>query len=164
MKVYVDNNIFTCIPEIDFDHGYSYFLGNMPNYEQALLSILKSVKSKLPILHNMYRTSEYIGLRIITQTLRRMLSNVGALNLFDMSYQIEKTLMNQEAILLDLLIRDYIEALTEFEDHLEILIKKLNIPRPLVSQDNNASFLKYDFTKTRESLRLSSDLIERRII
>lgn len=164
MRLYADQDIFRCVPEIDFNYGYGYFLGNMPNYEQALLSILKSVKSKLPILHNMYSTEEYLGLRLIAQTLRRMLSNVGALSLSDMSYNIETALINQDGTLLSLLLGDYIEALIDFQYHLEILIKKLNITGPAYSQDNNPSFLRYDFTKTRESLRLSTDLIERKII
>ena len=70
MRGEVTKEMFSCVPEIDFNSGSRYFLGNMDNYTKALLSSLKSIKTKLAILQNMYYTEEYEGLRMITQTLQ----------------------------------------------------------------------------------------------
>jgi hypothetical protein len=53
MRGEVTREMIQCVPEIDFNSGYKYFLGNMENYSKALMSILKSIKSKLPILESM---------------------------------------------------------------------------------------------------------------
>ncbi|MBH1940385.1 hypothetical protein I5677_05675 [Mobilitalea sibirica] len=164
MKEVTEKKIFDCIPEIDFNSGYRYFLGNIENYSRALLSILKSVKAKLPILKTMARTEEYEGLRMIAQTLRRMMSNIGAHGIADMAYQIEMSILNQENTVLGLQLSDYIDCLYEFSEKLEILLKKLDINNNSRNSEDQASFLNYDFTKTKESIKLSAGLLERKII
>lgn len=155
---------FECIPEIDYSLGYRYFIGNMENYKQALLSILKSTKSKLPILQSMLRTKEYEGLRMITQTLRRMLNSVGANGLSDTSYQLEMTLLNDSDSILQEELVEYINLLYDFSEHLELLLKHLDVKNSGIKEDENVSFRNYDFTKTKESIKLTADLLERKII
>ena len=72
MRGYMTRDMFACVPEIDFNSGYRYFLGNVRNYAQALLTTLKSIKAKLPILQSMNVSGEYEGLRSITQVLQKM--------------------------------------------------------------------------------------------
>lgn len=164
MKGNKAHEMFECVPEVDIDSGYRYFLGNVQNYSRALLSILKSIKSKLPIMKLMLQTGEYEGLRSITQTLQKMLSNIGALGLAEASYQLEKALLNDEIDIRSELLVDYMERLITFSDHLELLFKNTDFKNPSDLQEDAASYFHYDFTKTKESIKRTSDLLGRKII
>ncbi len=156
--------MFDCVPEIDFDSGFRYFLCNVQNYSRALLSILKSMKSKMPIMNVMLQTGEYEGLRSITQTLNKMLHNIGAFSLAEASYEVERSLLNDESNTMTELLTDYIGRLVTFSQHLELLFKNTDF-KNLPSIDEDAvSYFNYDFTKTKESIKRSSDLLGRKII
>lgn len=156
--------MFECVPEIDFYLGYRYFLGNIQNYSRAILSILKSIKSKMPIMNLMLQTGEYEGLRSITQTLQKMFSNVGALGLEEASYQMEKALMNDELSAKPELLADYLESLVLFAEHLELFFKSADFKNTPKLEEVATSYFNYDFTKTKESIKRSSDLLGRKII
>ncbi len=158
------HEMFECVPEVDFDSGCRYFLGNVHNYSRALLSILKSIKSKLPIMNQMLQTGELEGLRSITRTLQKMLNNVGAAGLADLSYQLEKALLNDEIGMRSELLIDYIEQLSVFSEHLELLFKNKAWKNTSELTEDVNSYFQYDFTKTKESIKRTSDLLERRII
>lgn len=157
-------HIFECVPEIDFNSGYKYFLGNMDNYKQGLMAILKSVKAKLPILHTMIRTDEYEGLRTITQTLRRMMSNVGAVGISELSYDIELVLLNQENEKINDHLMEYVACLESFIKNLEVLVKRLEVNQGEKICQEPISFGSFDSAKTMESIKLSSHLLKRKII
>ncbi|MDF2544940.1 MAG: hypothetical protein K0S47_4658 [Herbinix sp.] len=161
MKGEVTREMFDFVPEIDFQIGYKYFLGNMDNYKQALLAILKSIKAKLPLLHTMLHTEEFEGLRMITQTVTRMSSNVGAIGISELSYQMEINLLNAEESDLKEALLEYIMELTDFTVHLELLLQNIDIKS---TTSNNQNSFRDDFTKTQESLRLSAKLLKRKII
>lgn len=163
MRGEITKEMFQCAPGIDYNTGSRYFLGNMENYAKALLSILKSIKAKLPLLQSMYFTEEYEGLRTITQTLRKMLGNVGAVALAESSYQLELALFIEEDSFVQDQLSAYIINLIELSEQLEQLFQKMN-DKPVEETIDNNSFLNYDFTKTRESIRRSNDLLERKII
>lgn len=164
MKGEITKEMFECAPEIDFNAGSRYFLGNLDNYAKALMSILKSIKSKLPLLQSMYYSGEYEGLRTITQTLRKMLGNIGAAAMAETSYQLELTLFSEDGALVRDQLLSYIDNLVELSDHLELILKKMDSKTTGETGDNNQSFLNYDFSKTRESIRRSNDLLDRKII
>lgn len=164
MRGIVTPEMFDCVPEINFETGYRYFLGNMDNYTNALVSIFKSIKSKLPILLSMEATYEYEGLRTITQTLRKMLGNIGATDIAETSYQLEQALLNYDLPYLRKHLRFFIIDLSLLTDHLEELLKKMEAAYSEKSEFENSSFLHYDFTKTKESIKLSSGLLKRKII
>lgn len=164
MRGETDGLFLDCVPEIDFSYGYRFFLGNMANYSKALMSLLKSIKSKLPILDTMSITEEYEGLRIITQTLRKMLGNIGALGIAEETYQLEAALLNESGSIFQLKLNDYINSLDELSNHLELLLKRLDLKGLPHSEDKNPNFLNYDFTKTKESIKLSADYLERKIL
>ncbi len=164
MRGYMTREMFACVPEIDFNSGYRYFLGNVRNYAQALLTTLKSIKAKLPILRMMSMTQEFDGLRSITQVLQKMFQNIGALELADQSYHLECLLLNNELAKRPSIIDDYIESLVAFSDHLELLFKELDFKHAGPLTETSSTFLNYDFTRTKESIKLSSNLLERKII
>ena len=156
--------MFECVPEIDFDTGFRYFLGNVQNYSRALLSTLKSIKSKMPLMNLMLQTGEYEGLRSIVQTLQKMLNNIGAIGLANASYQLEKALLNGEIETRSELLSDYIDQLSRFSEHLELLFKNIDFKNPTGMEEEASSFFRYDFTKTKESIKRTSDLLGRKII
>lgn len=162
MKRIVSREMFECVPEIDFMVGYQFFLKNLDNYTKAILTTLKSIKSKLPVLQYMIVYREYEGLRTITQTLRKMTENIGANEIAEAAYHLEITLLNEDEECLRKRLDEFILRLSEFAFHLELLFKQLNVNSN--RKENASSFLNYDFTKTRESIKLSSDLINRKII
>lgn len=164
MRGEITREMFECVPEIDLNTGYRYFLGNMDNYAKALMAILKSIKSKLPLLQSMHNSQEYEGLRTITQTLRKMLGNVGATALAESSYQLELALFIDDGAFVQEQLIEYMDGLTLFSEHLETLLKKVGNRLAEGTEDNNASFMNYDFTKTKDSIRRSADLLERKII
>ena len=164
MRGIVTREMFGCIPEIDFNSGNRYFLGNNDNYTQALMSILKSIKSKLPILQTMMLSDEYEGLRTIAQTLRKMLGNIGATAMAETTYQLELALFGDESSFLQDQLITYVNSLMELSDHLETLLKMIDWKNTTRNIEEQPSFLNYDFTKTRESIKLSSELLERKII
>lgn len=164
MRGIIEQEMFDCTPEIDFNSGYRYFVGNMDNYTVALLSILKSIKAKLPLLENMYYSEEYEGLRTITQTLRKMLSNIGAAGLAEETYQLETVLLNDDATNLQDSLIHYLGSLNEFAEHLELLFKKADVNGSARKNSGQSGFLNYDFTKTKESIKRSTDFLERRIV
>jgi HPt (histidine-containing phosphotransfer) domain-containing protein len=164
MRGIVTPEMFECIPEIDYNIGNRFFLGNMDNYTKALLSTLKSIKSKLPILQSMIISDEYEGLRTITQTLNKMLSNIGASVIAEATYQLEMILLNEDQLSIQDQLSNYILDLVELSEHLEVLLKKMDIKNTIESNNDQPSFLNYDFTKTKESIKLSSNLLERKII
>lgn len=164
MRGSISQEMFQCIPELDYNIGYRYFLGNLDNYTNALMCILKSVKSKLPLLKSMCSSGDFGGLRTITQTLRKMFGNVGAINLAEATYQIETALLQDDTVYLREQLTDYIKSITVLSEHLELLLKKANVANVVGKEEEQVSFLNYDFTKTKESIRQSSDYLERRII
>ncbi len=155
--------LFESVPEIDFDTGYRYYLGNIDNYSKALLSTLKSIKAKLPILKAMAETNEYEGLRMITQTLRRMTTTIGGDSIAENSYQLEAAFLNQDDNFEDKLL-EYLFTLEDLAFRMEGLVKKLGVSYIKGSMDKKDSYFNYDFTRTRESIRLSADFIEKKII
>lgn len=163
MRGEVTQDMFDCVPEIDFHHGYKFFLGNMENYTKALMSIFKSIKSKLPILRLMHQSDEYEGLRTIAQTLQKMLGNIGATGMADLSYQLELALLNENIAYIRDQLDSYIDILEELSDHLESLLKRMDVNNN-VKPEEQPSFLNYNFEKTKESIKLSSGLLKRKII
>jgi HPt (histidine-containing phosphotransfer) domain-containing protein len=165
MRGIVTPEMFDCIPEINYNTGYRYFLGNVDNYTKALLSTLKSIKSKLPILQSMIMSDEYEGLRTILQTLNKILGNIGATSIVESTYPLETALLNDDICSMQNHLMEYIQCLVELSEHLEILLKKMDVKNTAESKmDDQSSFLNYDFTKTKESLKLSTNLLERKII
>ena len=160
----ITRELFECVPELNFSSGYRYFLGNMENYIQAMLSTLKSMKAKLPLLESMYQLEEYAGLRTITQTLQRMMNNIGASDIAELSYLLETALLNNQNEVINDLLGEYIRSLSRFTEHLEDLFMGLDIKRNGRLAEGQTSYLNYDFTKTKESIKLSSDLLERKIL
>lgn len=155
---------FDCVPEIDYVSGYRYFLGNVQNYHQALLNILKSIKSKLPIMNMMLQTGEYEGLRSITQTFQKMLGNIGAYGLAEASYQLESARLNHELTTNPEVFIDYLNSLILFSQHLELLFQNLDLKSGCNLYQDSSSYFNYDFTKTKDSIKRSSDLLERKIL
>ncbi len=164
MKCEVTREMFSYVPEIDFNAGSRYFFGNMDNYTKALLSTLKSIKAKLTILQNMYYTEEYEGLRTITQTLRRMFSNIGALSLAEEAYQLETGLVNEDNLIVKVQLEAFFIHLMDFAENLEVMLKLTHVINVFKKEDDNKAFLKYDFTKTKESIELSQTLLKRKTI
>ena len=164
MKGSLTQEMFQCIPEIEFNIGCRYFLGNMENYTKALLSTLKSIRSKLSLLRSMIYSEEFEGLRTISQTLRIMLANVGAVTLSEETYLVETVLLNGGSRQVKEHLSSYIANLMEFAEHLEILLKKVDSKPTARSDEEPSSFMNFDFTKTRESIRRSSNYLDRRII
>lgn len=156
--------MFVCVPEIDYDSGFRYFLCNIQNYSRALLSILKSIKSKLPIMNSMLQTGQYEGLRSITQTLQKMFNNIGAFGLAEDSYELEKSLLNDATNIMPELLLNYLDRLVTFSLHLELLFKTIDFKNTSALDEYTASYFNYDFTKTKESIKRSSDLLGRKII
>ena len=164
MRGDINKEMFDYIPEIDFNIGYRYFLGNAANYSTALLATLKSIKSKLPLLISMYNSEEFEGLRIIAQTLQKMLSNIGASQLAEASYQLEEVLFTDEVAAIQDQLAQYVANLMELSDHLETLFKSRNDKGSIITEESNASMFHYDFTRTKDCIRSSADLLERKII
>lgn len=164
MRGNLTREMFDCIPEVDFNLGYRYFLGNMDNYSKALLSTLKSNKSKLLILQTMKNSEEYEGLRIITQTLRKMLGNIGAEGMVEATYQLETAVLNNNLPAVKDQLAEYMNSLEDFTVNLETLLKKIDTKNIVNTDETNSSFLNYDFTKTKDSIRRSSDLLERKTV
>jgi hypothetical protein len=163
MRRTITKEMFQYIPEIDYSIGYRYFLGNMDHYASALMSIFKSVRSKLPILQSMCLSEEYEGLRTIAQTLRKLFQNVGALGLVEETYQLETALLNEEEDL-QLQLTYYISSLTDLSEHLERMLINVDKQDTESSVCGQETFLNYDFTETKESIRRSSDYLKRKII
>lgn len=164
MREAIPRELLSLVPEIDFDAGYRYFVGNIDNYLSALMSTLKSIKSKLSILQYMRQSDEYEGLRIITQKLRVMFSNIGAHALGEASYQIEAVLLNGNILKIRETLTEYLESLENLTEHLELFFQKVDVKSMTRKKEGSATFLNYDFTKTKESIKLSSDYISRKII
>lgn len=164
MRGEVTREMLSYVPEIDFNSGSRYFLGNMDNYTKALLSTLKSIKAKLTILQNMYYTQEYEGLRTITQTLRKMFSNIGALSLAEEAYQLETSLVNEDNLMVKIQLETFVIHLLDMADHLEVLLKRTNAISGYKHEEERKSFVKYDFTKTKECIERSKSLLNRKII
>ena len=163
MNEHMIRGLFEPLPEIDFHTGYHYYLCNIDNYSKALLSTLKSIRSKLPILKTMANTNEYEGLRMITQTLRRMMSTIGGEMIVELSYQLEKALLNNDDIFEDKLF-EFIFTLEDLASRMENLVKRLGVSHMKANENNQDSYFKYDFTRTKESIRLSADFIDKKII
>jgi hypothetical protein len=163
MNEYVIARLFESIPEIDFKKGYHYYLCNIDNYSKALLSTFKSIKSKLPLLKNMAETGEYEGLRMITQTLRRMMSTIGGETIVEMAYQVEMALLNEDESFEDRLF-ELLFTLEDLSSRMEELIKRLGFSHMRDGGSGQDSYFNYDYSRTKESIRLSTDFIERKII
>jgi hypothetical protein len=163
MNEYTIKKLFDELPEIDFNTGYHYYLCNINNYSKALLSTLKSIRSKLPILKIMAETSEYEGLRTITQTLRRMMTTIGGESIAELSYQLEMALLNNDELFDDKLF-EFMFTLEDLASRMENLVKKLGISHVKDEKNRQDSYFDYDLTRTKESIRLSSDFIDKKII
>ncbi|MFU0826929.1 MAG: Transposase [Lachnoclostridium sp.] len=163
MFSYHMRDLFDVVPEIDFNKGYNYYLHNMENYSKALLATLKSIRSKLPILRNMIETKEYEGLRMITQTLRRMMTTIGGEKIAEISYNLEYALLNEENGFNDLLM-EYTATLEDLADRMEELVKRLPIKNFNTEHDNRISYFDYDFRRTKEFIEYTKDLENKKII
>lgn len=156
-------DLFAPIPEIDLNMGFQYYLYNMDNYASALLATLKSIKSKIPILKIMVETNEYEGLRMITQTLRRMLTTIGVESVAELSYRLEISFLNEDTDFHDILI-EFLCTLEDLASRMEEVIKKLESYNIKMSKENKNSYFDYDFTRTKESIRITSGYIEKKIV
>ncbi len=163
MREHMIRNLFEPLPEIDFVSGYNYYLCNMDNYSKALLSTFKSIRSKLPLLKDMAETSEYEGLRMITQTLRRMMATIGGDVIVELSYQLERAHLNEDDLFEDKLF-EFLFTLEDLASRMEELVKGLGFPHMKGNQEKQDSYFNYDFTRTKESIRLSADFIDKKII
>lgn len=162
MNEYTIKNLFELLPEIDFNTGYRYYLCNIDNYSKALLSTLKSIRSKLPILKTMAETSEYEGLRMITQTLRRMMSTLGGETIADLSYQLEMYYLNNDDLFEDKLF-EFMFTLEDLASRMEDIVINLGFSN-MKGRDKKESYFNYNFARTKESIRLSADFLDKRII
>lgn len=156
--------LFNGVPEIDFNIGYRYFLGNLDNYTKALMATLKSIKSKLSLLQMMSNSQEYEGLRLVTQTFRTMLSNIGAVEISEATYQLEAALLNEDRGYLIRNLTGYIYSLTELAENLELLLKEMNMKGSAKENQENSCFQRKDFSKTIEGIRRSEEFIIKKII
>lgn len=154
--------LFYPLPEIDFNTGYHYYLFNIDNYSKALLSTYKSIRSKLPLLKVMAETSEYEGLRMITQTLRRMMSTIGGETIVELAYQLELAYLNEDDLFENKLF-EFLFTLEDLASRMEELVKQLGFSHMKGSRKLD-SYFSYDFTRTKESIRLSADFIDKKII
>lgn len=154
--------LFYPLPEIDFNTGYHYYLCNIDNYSKALLSTYKSIRSKLPLLKVMAETSEYEGLRMITQTLRRMMSTIGGETIVELAYQLELAYLNEDDLFENKLF-EFLFTLEDLASRMEELVKQLGFSHMKGSRKLD-SYFSYDFTRTKESIRLSADFIDKKII
>jgi len=156
MKGTITSELFKEVPEIEFHIGFQYFLGNMSNYTKALMSILKSIKSKLPLLQMMCMTDEYEGLRTITQTLRKLLINVGATSITESTYQLETALLNEEGKVIHDHLVHYMNGLVDFSERLESLIKNIEMNETAI-QKEVVSFRRMDYLKSLDRIIRSSE-------
>ena len=147
MKRTIATELFYDVPEIEFHIGYQYFLGNMNNYTKALMSILKSIRSKLPLLQMMCMSKEYEGLRTITQTLRKLLVNVGANAIADRTYELETILLNEDTTVIHNHVTGYMNELMDFAQRLESLIKKIESMNA-TGEEEDSPYCRYDYRKT----------------
>ena len=109
-------------------------------------------------------TQEYEGLRSIVRFLQKMLTNIGANSLVEDSYQLERSLLNGEIGLEPKLLEDYTEKLITFSMHLEQMFQKVEIRKIMDKETDSPAFFRQDFTKTKECIKRTSDLLDRRII
>jgi hypothetical protein len=93
-----------------------------------------------------------------------MFHNIGAFGLAEASYELEKSLLNDEPNLISELLTNYLERLAIFSQHLDLLFKRIDFKNTAVMEEDASSYFNYDFTKTKESIKRSSDLLERKII
>ena len=156
MKGTITSELFKEVPEIEFRIGFQYFLRNMNNYTKALMSILKSIKSKLPLLQMMCMTDEYEGLRTITQTLRKLLVNVGATSISESAYQLETALLNEEGKSIHDRLVNYMNELVDFSERLENLIKNIEMNGTAMEQEE-VSFRRIDYLKSLDRIIRSSE-------
>jgi hypothetical protein len=112
----------------------------------------------------MLQTGEYEGLRSITQILQKMFNNIGAFGLAEESYELEKSLLNYATNSMPELLLNYLDRLVIFSLHLELLFKTIDFKNTSSLDEDTASYFNYDFTKTKESIKRSSDLLGRKII
>jgi hypothetical protein len=158
----ITKELFQDVPEIEFHIGYQYFLGNMGNYTNGLLSVLKSIKSKLSLLQMMCMTDEYEGLRTITQTLRKLLVNVGATSITESTYQLETASLNEDNATLHNQVVEYMDALMDFSERLETLIKNIELNRAAIQREE-VEMRRFDYIKSLNRIMQSSEE-DRRII
>ncbi len=154
MKGTMITELFCEVPELEFHIGYQYFLGNMDNYNKALMSILKSIKSKLPLLQMMCSTQEYEGLRSITQTLRRLLDKVGAISISERTYLLELILLNEDEVAIHKQVTDYRTLLLDFSVRLEKLIKKIDANKAEIEKEELA-YNRFNYLKTMDRIMKS---------
>ncbi len=156
MKRTITTELFQEVPEIEFQIGYQYFLCNLSNYTKALFAILKSIKSKLPLLQLMCRTDEYEGLRTITQTLRKLLDNVGASSISELTYQLEIALLNADATDIHNQLVHYMNELVDFSERLEAMLKKIDLNKAAIL-DEESSMRRFDYKKSLDRIMRSGE-------
>ena len=93
-----------------------------------------------------------------------MLHNIGAFGLAEISYELEKSLLNDDPNAVTDLLTDYLDRLVTFSQHLELLFKNTDFNNTPGIEEDVSSYFNYDFTKTKESIKRSSDLLGRKII
>lgn len=151
MKGTLTTELFQEVPEIEFQIGYQYFLCNLSNYTKALFAILKSIKSKLPLLQMMCMTDEYEGLRTITQTLRKLLNNVGANSISELTYQLEIALLNEDVSDVHDRMVNYMNELVDFSDRLEAVLKKIDLNKAVILVEES-SMRRFDYQKSLDRI------------
>jgi hypothetical protein len=99
---------------------------------------------------------------MITQTLRRMMSTIGCDTVVDLSYQLEMALLNDDESFEDRLF-EFLFTLEDLSSRMEELVKQLGFShmKERMKQD---SYFNYDFSRTKESIRLSTDFLDKKII
>lgn len=143
MKCYDYQDLFRHAPELNYEVGMKYFLGNMVNYRKGILSCIKSIEHKLPILCEMYETKDYDGLAIIAKNLSSLLNNIGAIEISKILYKMEELELNKSFEELSSMLHSYILELENLSGNLKALATELEVSLKQQGFDNESAYHNY---------------------
>lgn len=118
--------LFEQAPELNYEVGFKYFLGNFDSYKRGLLSCIKSIQHKLPILLDMLENDDYTGLGVITKNFHKIMTNIGAIEIATISYKLEVMELNSSNDDISALLEEYIDKLNELSLHMKAMLQVWN--------------------------------------
>lgn len=107
------------IPEINYEEGLKYAIGNPVHYAHILKVSIKEIKSCNNRIIQSQRLESEEDLRIGLHNLKSLFSNIGAIELFEVTRSMYKLIRHDEFDKRKLKLPDYIIKIGSFIDRLE---------------------------------------------
>jgi CheY-like chemotaxis protein len=134
-----DTNLFKdiqkALPEINYQEGLKYAVGNPKHYAHILKVSVKDIKGSMDRIRVSIDEDNIDGLRIGIHNLKSLFCNIGAISLYEKTKSMYLLIRQGEYDELILKLNGYILEMNDFNERLGFIIKQYETNMPINCQE-----------------------------